>query len=237
MSAFLAQSRTVISSDVVGSSAGDRRRQLYLDHAHEAVLDHAFAEVRDARYPIARAFRRADGDSTTIVVDADVARAWLVADFVLRELVLALAHVNDRADAQHRLRLRVAVAHGEIVLDPPHIGGDAVVRAARLRDAPAVRAAMAEHPGAALAVIVSDALHHDVVVPGERGLDRVPFTPVDVAVKDFAERGWLHLPAVGTARAPVAPPSPPPFSPPSSAVTNTFQAPVDARYANFGVAK
>lgn len=192
-------SRTVISTDIVGCGAGGTSRQVYLDEQHEKVLDRAIAAVKDPRYPIASAFRRPDGDSTTLVVDADVARSWLIADFLLREVAIALAEVNRTADERHRLRLRIAADYGETVLHPPHVGGDAVVHAARLRDAPALREAMAKAPHADFGLIVSRRLH-EVVRRSERGLDPAQFAKVHVVVKDFSDHGWIYLP---TASGPV----------------------------------
>ncbi|RZS44803.1 hypothetical protein EV193_101682 [Herbihabitans rhizosphaerae] len=147
----------------------------------------------DPRYPIAKSYLRFDGDSATIAVDADVARSWLLGDFMLREIPIVLAEVNKAANEQHRLRLRVAVAHGETVVTPPFVGGDAVRRAARLRDATALRDAMTNTPDADLGLILADDFFSQVVKQGERGLSREAFKPVDVQVKDFTERGWIHM--------------------------------------------
>jgi hypothetical protein len=234
----LALSQTVISSDVVGSS-GVRHRQSYLDRVHDAVLDQAFDAVRRMGHPMASAFRRVDGDSATTVINADVSRSWVLSDFVLREVFLALADVNRAANEEYRLRLRMAVDFGEVVLDPPHVEGDAVVRAARLRDAPALREAMSTNRGASLGLIISDRFYGEVVSHGERGLDPAAFQAAEVTVKDFSERGWVHLPGV------VAQPVPPPATSPTAStpdrpviraeVVNKFEERVDARHAVFGV--
>jgi hypothetical protein len=168
-----------------------------------------------------------------MVVGADVPRSWILADFVLREMVIALAQVNSAVDEHHRLRLRVAVAHGEIVLDPPHVAGAAVIQATRLRDASALRDAMSDCPEADLGVIVSDALHHEVVLPGDRGLDLVSFTPVQVSEKTFDGRGWLLLPNNPAPAAPRPDHVQRPDRGPS--VGNFFYRDVDARRANFGI--
>src|ERR1044072_6235118 len=113
--------------DILGSSSGDRRRQLHLDQALRTVLTKA---TRGQRYPIDRAFRRIDGHSVTMVVELTVPCSWLVADFLLRELRLALADVNRSVTEDHRLRVRVAVDCGETLLDETNVSGSAVVRAA-----------------------------------------------------------------------------------------------------------
>ncbi|WP_051580612.1 hypothetical protein [Pseudonocardia acaciae] len=208
----LALSRTVISFDVVGSSAGDRHRQVHLDRTLDEVTKKAIDKVRDPQYPIAGAYRRTDGDSLTMVVDKNVAISWIISDFVLRELVIALGEANRRVKESYRLRVRVAIDHGETVLHEPHVAGDAVICAARLRDAPPLREAMKDRTEADLGLIVSDRIYNDVVVHGERGLMTTPFEAVQVSVKDFTDQGWIHLPvgqgSDGQARTPKAPSSP-----------------------------
>lgn len=236
----LALSQTVISSDVVGSS-GARRRQSHLDTAHDTVLNKAFAAARATGHPIGSAFRRVDGDSATIVVNADVSRSWILADFVLREIVLALADVNRTAGEDYQLRLRIAVDFGEVVLDPPHVQGDAVVGAARLRDAQGLRAAMSSRQEAQLGLIVSDRFYREVVVHGERGLDTDGFEAVDVQVKTFSERGWVHLPGTGIVERPAPAAAPSPSTSDDlevrAEVFNKFEDRVYAPHGVFGVVR
>ncbi|HWD03377.1 MAG TPA: hypothetical protein VG674_13090 [Amycolatopsis sp.] len=178
---------TIVTTDIVGSSGGGRARQAYLDEVHDRVLATALA-------PFAPVFDRRDGDSATLAFAPDVAPARVLADFALRELVLALSTVNAVANAEHQLRLRVAVDHGQTVVERPHISGAALTRAARLRDAPELRAAMTGHPGVQIGLIVSDTVFETIVRSGERGLDAGLFRQVPVAVKDFSGSGWIHLP-------------------------------------------
>ncbi|MFD4642714.1 hypothetical protein ACFWN2_35765 [Lentzea sp. NPDC058436] len=200
----LALSKTVISSDVVGSS-GERHRQSHLDSVHDTMFDLALSAANAAGHPLASAFRRVDGDSATMVIGAEVSRSWILADFVLREIAIALAEVNRAAAEKYRLRLRMAVDFGEVVVNPPHVQGDAVVGAARLRDARPLRDAMSGSPDARLGVIISDRFYREVVVHGERGLDVGDFQAVEVKVKTFAERGWVVLPGAATRPLPSTP--------------------------------
>lgn len=236
----LALSQTVISSDVVGSS-GERRRQSHLDSAHDTVLDMAFSAAKAAGHPLASAFRRTDGDSATMVIGAEVSRSWILADFVLREIAIALADVNRVAGEQYQLRLRTAVDFGEVVLNPPHVQGDAVVGAARLRDAPALREAMSGSPEARLGLIISDRFYREVVMHGERGLEAGAFQEVEVKVKTFSERGWVHLPEVAAKPVPSTPAPTVKSSSDSSAihaeVFNKFEERVYAPHGVFGVVR
>ncbi|MGK3206593.1 hypothetical protein [Amycolatopsis sp. MEPSY49] len=223
----LALPHTIVTADTVNSGGGDRRRQEILDKALRAVLSEA---VEAGSFATGLVLDRPDGDSATLVFAPDVPKARIVADFAQRELALALALVNDAAAPRYRLRLRVAIGHGEIVLHPPHVSGNAVLEAARLRDAPALRAAMDDHPGADLGLIVTDAVFRDVVERGERGLDAGGFREVPVRVKNFTGTGWIHVPAGRAAAAPE-----PPGGPGAEVVYHVGT--LNARDSVFGVVK
>lgn len=130
----------------------------------------------------------------TLLIGPEVPKAWLLADFVLRELAIAVHDVNRRADAAHRLQLRAALDHGETTVNAPHLGGPAVLATARLVDAEPLRDFVDRHPAHDLALIISDRFHQDVVTSGVRGLDRLVFDRVEVEVKDFRQPGWLFNP-------------------------------------------
>jgi class 3 adenylate cyclase len=226
----LALSHTVIAFDIVNSSGGDRHRQAHLDQSLQTVFDAAVRAAGD----FAITFRRPDGDSMTIAVPAEVPKSWLAADFVLRELPIALARFNRAMNKEHRLRVRIAMDHGEIVVNPPHIGGDPVTTAARLLDADELRSVLDTAPAADFALIVSERFYRDVIRNGERGLDPELFREAAASVKNFHESGWIHAPGRAAE--------------PRTAVTsrerawnaevvNVFEQNVDAPGAVFGVSK
>ncbi|MBB5956369.1 hypothetical protein FHS29_002955 [Saccharothrix tamanrassetensis] len=194
MSVPLATDCTVVRLDVVNSSSGGRRRQAHLDQALTDALDIALDTLgHHALYAPVQRFQRDDGDSVTLAFGSGIPKAWVTSDIVLREFDLALAEVNKPFNDKYRLRLRVAMDDGATVIDPPHISGGPVTTTARLIDAEPFRQAVADAPED-FGVIVSDRFHAEVVLSGERGLDRVPFRPVDVVVKDFHQTGWVYLP-------------------------------------------
>jgi class 3 adenylate cyclase len=230
----LALSHTVVAVDIVNSSSGGRHRQKHLDRGLDWVLDQIFEAMAGSPYAAHTGFRRVDGDSATIALPAAVPRAWVAADLVLRELTIALDNVNRSVIEEDRLRLRVAIDHGEVVVGPPHVAGDPVRRAARLRDAPELRELQRSCPLANLGLIVSDRFFREVIDNRERGLNPEEFRKVTVAVKDFTEDAWVHLePAVVPAQPVVAPAEP--RHERIAEVVNTFTGQVDARHANFGV--
>ncbi|GGP88174.1 hypothetical protein [Saccharothrix coeruleofusca] len=195
MSVPLATECTVVRLDVVDSSSGGRRRQAHLDQALSAALDLTLDSLsHHSRYASEPTFRRDDGDSVTLVFGANIPKAWVTADIVLRELDLALSEVNKPYNDAHRLRVRIAVDDGATVIDPPHISGSPVTTTARLIDAEPFRRAVLDAPEEDFGLIVSDRFHAEVVLGGERGLDRIAFRPVEVDVKGFQQTAWVYVP-------------------------------------------
>ncbi|AXX27959.1 hypothetical protein APASM_0594 [Actinosynnema pretiosum subsp. pretiosum] len=191
----LAVNQSVLRMDVVGSSSGGAHRQGHLDRAFREVLDIALERVRfDRRYEQYLWFERIDGDSATLSFGASVPKAFVLGDFVLRELAVALGHVNRSVSDAYRLRVRVAVDDGEAVVNHPQINGEPVVTTSRIIEAAPFRAAVANALDQDFGVIVSDQFHHEVVRSGDRGLDRIDFRRVDVEVKDFRGPAWVHVP-------------------------------------------
>ncbi|MFC6091171.1 hypothetical protein [Saccharothrix lopnurensis] len=195
MSVPLATDCTVVKLDVANSSSSGRRRQAHLDQALTSALDQALESLdHHSVYASVRRFRRTDGDSALLAFEAGIPKAWVAADIVLHELDLALADVNKPFNDEHRLRLRISLDAGATVIDPPNVTGEAVVAAARLIDAAPFRQAVADAPEEDFGLVVSDRFHTDVVLSGERGLDRIAFRPVEVDVKGFQQVAWIHVP-------------------------------------------
>ncbi|MEU4740966.1 hypothetical protein AB0G02_10955 [Actinosynnema sp. NPDC023658] len=186
--------------DIVRSSARGADRQTFLDAQLKSVVERAAETGLHLLFPTAAMHVRPDGDSMTLLIGPEVPKAWLLADFVLRELAIALHDVNRRADPEHRLQVRAALDHGETTVNAPHLGGPAVTTTARLVDAEPLREFVEQHPAQDLALIISDRFYQDVVTSGVRGLDRLVFDRVEVAVKDFQHVGWLFKPGVSPER-------------------------------------
>ncbi|WP_157620865.1 hypothetical protein [Saccharothrix sp. NRRL B-16348] len=192
--------RSVLRVDIVRSSSRGPDRQTFLDAQLKSVVERASESGLHLLFPNAAMHTRPDGDSMTLLIGPEVPKAWLLADFVLRELAIALHDVNRRADPEHRLQVRAALDHGEITVNAPHLGGPAVVTTARLVDAGPLREFVERHPARDLALIISDRYYQDVVTSGVRGLDRLVFDRVEVEVKDFRQVGWLFQPDVSPER-------------------------------------
>lgn len=186
----LALPRTVVKTDVCDSSRGLRARQIYLDRALRQVLAETLATA--VPYEPESWHCRIDGDSSIWVIPPSVPKAWIAADQT-RNLDMALRRFNRHVSEDGRLRLRVAIDHGEVEIEDKHIGGRAITTAARLCDSPALREAMSAASQVDLGLIVSDSFYHDVIIEGELDLDPAKFVEVDVEVKAFRGKAWIHL--------------------------------------------
>jgi hypothetical protein len=131
------------------------------------------------------------GDGELALVPASISKPLLVAEFV-RELHVHLTALNRPRRTEERVRLRVAMHHGDVIQDGTGFAGGAIVAACRLLDSDPVRAALDRIAEADLAVILSDRMFEDV--NGYRDLHRRYFRQVEVTVKEFTGRAWVWVP-------------------------------------------
>ncbi|QXJ25607.1 hypothetical protein AGRA3207_007125 [Actinomadura graeca] len=102
-----------------------------------------------------------------------------------------LGRVNKTLPADHRLRLRMAVHHGEIVHDEHGVVGPDLNMLFRLLDAPILRARFEQGD---LALIVSDDVYGRVVSWGMGLIDKKEFEPLLVENKETFCVAWAALP-------------------------------------------
>ena len=159
------------------------RRALY------AILEKSFTA---ANVPAA-AWKSEDRGDGAIIVVAPTVPAVLLLDSLVRWLSEALDEHNRTADLVEHFRLRFALHHGEVLTDEHGLVGAAVILACRLLDAEPLRVAL-RHARGNLAVIVSDRVYRDIVLPGYRQLDPATYHPVEVAVKSTRATAWIHVP-------------------------------------------
>lgn len=108
---------------------------------------------------------------------------------LLRSMATRLEADNELY--RDRIRLRMAVGSGVVGRASNGFAGPLVVNISRLVDSEPLRRAVGERPSSDLVVLVLDALHRDVVLPGYLPPSVAEFQVVDVAMKEFAERAWL----------------------------------------------
>ena len=132
------------------------------------------------------------GDGLRLLLPPDQPAIRALGPFV-NELDAALRAHRMRANDAARLRLRVVAHHGLAYFDGGVWAGDALVLAARLLDAEPLRQALKDNPDANLALIVSEAIHKDVIVD-EYGPPAQAFWPVRVSVKETRAQAWVYVP-------------------------------------------
>ncbi|GAA2675505.1 MULTISPECIES: substrate-binding domain-containing protein [Actinosynnema] len=191
--------RTILLVDVVGFGKRDEREQREAHRALYAALRAAFqvAGVVWSDEPDWDGTYHEDrGDGVMALLPCTVVKSRAV-----RVLVPALAgelrRYNHLLADGARLRLRVALAAGEVSHDGEGAQGEALVGAFRLLDAAPVKQALASSPGA-LVLVVSGSFHQ-TVVRGDPACDAIAFRPVDVRNKEFRETAWVALPDTGPA--------------------------------------
>lgn len=150
--------------------------------------------------------RQPKGDGEVAVLHAGADHSAVLTDLATH-LRAGLAALPGRP-----LRLRVAAHVGHVEPGANGFVGHAVVRTCRMVDSAALRAALAAHPAAQLALMISDPVLEDVVGRERHRLRTADFRPVDVRdpAKSFAARAWIQVPGT-VAPAPEPPADPPRF--------------------------
>jgi class 3 adenylate cyclase len=143
------------------------------------------------------------GDGVMVLLDPQLAAARVV-EVVIGQLRPSLAALNRRAPGQERLRLRVALHRGEVLIDPHGFVGGALVEASRLSNAPALREQL-DATAADLVLVVSDQVwkqltgsRNDLPEPGV-------YQPISLSTHDVTTRAWMRVP--GHPNGPVTMPS------------------------------
>ena len=167
-----------------------------------------------SRVPWAACYREDRGDGAVLVVPPTISTHRVV-DPLVAELADRLRQYNRRASEVVRIQLRVALHAGPVGRDAEGLTGQAVISAARIVDAPVIKARLAAEQ-ADLIFAASDYVYDHVVRNCDGRVDPTAFEHMECQVKESHVSAWVHL--AGR----VAPPpglrlaSPPtPGSPPS----------------------
>jgi O-acetyl-ADP-ribose deacetylase (regulator of RNase III) len=131
------------------------------------------------------------GDGANVFFSDDIDLTTALPELI-RSLTRYLAE-QDRSGGD-RIRLRMAVGVGIVGRSPVGFAGSVIVDMNRLVDSEPLRAAVDEHPGADLLLLLSDHVYSYIVRPGYAGLPSTEFRRVDVAMKEFNEPAWLWIP-------------------------------------------
>ncbi|MEV4626780.1 hypothetical protein AB0J90_10895 [Micromonospora sp. NPDC049523] len=183
--------RLCLAADAEAYSSRDVHGQLALQRRFVEVLDTA-AQYAGLDRGLWQWQEQGDGQLVLLPLGLDEPRA--VAD-LLRELAVALRHLNRDLRDDARLRLRLAIHTGLVY--PAHNGyaGDAVIHVSRLLDSAPLRTALREAAGADLAVAVSAVVYDEIVRHEPRDLRANRFRPVTVEIpsKKFRADAWIAV--------------------------------------------
>lgn len=146
------------------------------------------------------AYREDRGDALLFVIGPEVSKPRLASDLV-RELDTVLHRWNSSRLPQARMRLRMALHNGDVLLDGEGLAGETVVVLMRLLDAEQLRQALRSAPHD-LAVIVSARMYHDAVSQGHMGINPAEYSEVHVSLKEFSQPAWIRVPGLASAGEP-----------------------------------
>jgi hypothetical protein len=188
-----------VAYDVEDYSGRGTRREYATQQRLSSILDFAFREagVLPGSPDVQE---QGDGGIAFLPTGGTVDEPRLIVG-LLNALRRGLTELNEDLMEQARLRLRVGLHEGVVHRAAHGYVGPAVIEVCRLRDADAVRSALA-HSEAPMVAVVADALYRDVLSQGYHGLPGSAFTPVEVQVKSYSGKAWIYLP--GGSQAPGA---------------------------------
>ncbi|MFD8816968.1 hypothetical protein ACFV23_37150 [Streptomyces sp. NPDC059627] len=186
---------TCIAVDAQAYGSKNDRNQSEFQHDLPRLLDRAAkrAGLDRSEWQIQRT-----GDEQLAVRPLDGSEPRLVDDYV-RHLVAELRHHNAQRVPEARIRLRAVIHQGLVELAENGFAGSAVVATARLLTARPLYDALAAHPDADLALLLSDDVYRSVVAGGHTTLSTEDFTHVTVQVKEYEASAWLRVPTLGAA--------------------------------------
>ena len=181
---------SVLFTDVAGF--GDPKRN---DGDREAVRKALYDISRSAfeasGVPWAECYYEDRGDGTVIVVPPTIATVRVV-DPLIPELASRLRQYNRRASEVVQIQLRAALHVGPVGRDAEGLNGEAIIVAARILDAPVLKARLAADQ-ADLMFAASDYVYDHVIRHCVGRVDSATFEHVDYQVKKTRVSAWIHL--------------------------------------------
>ncbi len=141
--------------------------------------------------PWAACYREDRGDGAVIVVPPIISTHRVV-DPLIAELADRLRQYNRRASEVVRIQLRVALHVGPVGKDAEGLTGPTVISAARIVDAPVIKARLAAEQ-ADLVFAASDYVYDHVVRNCDGRVDPATFEHMECQVKESHVSAWVHL--------------------------------------------
>ena len=181
---------SIVFTDVAGFSdpvRNDSDRDVVRAAMYE-ILQSAFEA---SGVPWTACYREDRGDGVVIVVPPTISTHRVV-DPLVAELADRLRQYNRRASEVVRIQLRVALHVGPVGKDAEGLTGQAVISAARIVDAPVIKARLAAEQ-ADLAFATSDYVYDHVVRNCDGRVDPAAFEHMECQVKELHVSAWVHL--------------------------------------------
>ena len=185
--ALTGENCTVILTDVVGFGARNRtdRHRMIIRREGLAMTQAALGPLWD------ECLHEDRGDGLLIVAPPSIPTVKIM-EGIHRELPALLRTHNSTYTEPSRIRLRIAVNVGPVTTDHIGMSGDAIIRTARLVEAPALKAAM-ETTGHGLGIIVSDFVYETAVGHADQVIDADQYQRAEVSLKEFQGQAWMRL--------------------------------------------
>jgi len=186
---FTGENCTVIYTDVVGFSSGQRD-----DHDRLRIRRDLGAMTYAALKAIwTECFWDDRGDGALVVVPASVPTAKVL-EYLLVALPIALRLHNEDRDCPlgTRFQLRVALDVGAVVSDDMGVSGEVIINTKRLLDSAALKRAIGDSD-VPLGLIVSDAVYQYTVKHAKAVTDPAAYKKIRVTAGDISLVAWMSL--------------------------------------------
>jgi hypothetical protein len=134
------------------------------------------------------------GDGVLVIAPAGLPAVMLLHP-VAEQLRAGVRRYNRFRIELAQIRLRTAVHAGQVCFDSHGVSGDAVTHMFRMLEAPAFKQAL-DVSGADFALVTSNAIFTEVVLPGMSLIDPAMYAPVRIRCKETSARAWVYLPPV-----------------------------------------
>jgi CRP-like cAMP-binding protein len=184
------QNCSIFLADIAAFGGHDRN-----DDDRQVVRDEMYVSLRDAfessDVPWWACHREDRGDGALVVVPPSIPTKSLVDPLLIR-LATALRRYNRQVTQATRMQLRVALNVGPVVSDPQGVSGEAIILAARLLEAPALKKALAK-TAADLGVIVSPFIYDSVIKHSPGYVDPAQYHQLRFRVKESDVTAWMYL--------------------------------------------
>jgi tetratricopeptide (TPR) repeat protein len=177
----------IVDVEKFGDPARNDDHQLAVRAAMYKALKQSFAK---AHIRWRRCVVEDRGDGAFVLIPQAVPKSRLVTRLPAR-LADSLERHNASCPAPEQIRLRMALHAGEVHQDARGFAGTSINRAFRLIEAPELKKALRDGPGA-VALIVSDWFYDDVVRHYAEA-EPSSFRQVHVAVKETQMEAWVRV--------------------------------------------